>query len=428
MTIAMKKYLFIIGMLVVTFVQLPSSLQAQDARKEITREVSAQKGSLVRIVSSSPRLNIKSWDQPKVKITLLLIVDSAAALRSGDELFEDMGVSVKPFSNRVDILTGSVNIFVEKPKPIKIDGKPTKHKGPGESKVSLETVTVTRFETRKGEKSRNVDVIKSSLGKSYIQAMEVMIPAGAKLDINNHYGDVVIGANVDEAKISITNGALDAQDIKTLKLTAKYCNANLGNMDKAEVEFERGSFRAQNITDLDMDSKSATIEYEKGGYLYLRSQGDDYTINAIDRVEGRKLYGSIKIDQLNSSFDLEGNNADIKIRNISPEVSTIKINDKYADVRLPVKTLKNYYVDFTGYYSTVFAPFQKEIVKEPETNKEETPEEKERKILQLAEHGKAVAPAVGELAPHRFTGTVGDVKNKHTRIELICNSCTVDFK
>ncbi len=49
-----------------------------------------------------------------------------------------------------------------------------------------------------------------------------------------------------------------------------------------------------------MDSKSSTIEYEKGNYLYVRSQADNYTIDAIDKVDGRKVYGSFKIDQLNN--------------------------------------------------------------------------------------------------------------------------------
>jgi hypothetical protein len=262
--------------------------------------------------------------------------------------------------------------------------------------------------------------------KSDIRNMTIMVPAGSRLDIENKYGDVIIGMNLEEAKLEISNGTLDAQDIKDLTLTSDYCNVNLGNIEKAEVEFYNGTFRAQNIRDLDMDSRSSTIEYEKGDYLYLRSQTDEINIHEVKKVDSRKVYGSIKIDQLNESFDLEGSNVDIKFRNILPEVSLIKINNKYGDLRLPVKNLKNYFVDFTGYYSTVFSAFQKQIVKEDETKK--TDEETEKiAILKASQHYKP-GGTVGELAPSRFTSTVGDIKGKHTRIELICNSCTVDFK
>ena len=245
--------------------------------------------------------------------------------------------------------------------------------------------------------------------------------------LENKYGDVVINMDLDEAKLEVNNGTLDAQNIKNLTLISDYCNVNLGNVEKGEVEFYNGTFRAQNIKDLDMDSRSSNIEYEKGEYLYLRSQTDEITIQEITKIDGRKVYGSIKVDRLNGSFDLEGNNVDIKFRDISPDVSLIKINNKYGDVRLPVKSLKNYFVDFTGYYSTVFAPFQKQVIKEEETKTEDPQEQEKIAILKAAKSFKPEA-SVGELAPRRFTSTVGDNKAKHTRIELICNSCTVDFK
>jgi hypothetical protein len=34
----------------------------------------------------------------------------------------------------------------------------------------------------------------------------------------------------------------------------------------------------------------------------------------------------------------------------------------------------------------------------------------------------------GEKSPAKFTASVGDAKGKHTKFELICNACTIDFK
>ena len=157
-------------------------------------------------------------------------------------------------------------------------------------------------------------------------------------------------------------------------------------------------------------------------------------LDEIDKVDGRKTYGSIRLDLLNGNFDLEGNNVDIKIRNINPQVEMIKINNKYGDVRLPVKSLKNYFVDFTGYYSTVFTPFPKTIVKEDEKKQANPADEKaksEQEMTELAvagEYFQRSSTLAGEMAPKRFTGTVGDVNGKHTRFQLTCHSCTVDFK
>jgi hypothetical protein len=112
----------------------------------------------------------------------------------------------------------------------------------------------------------------------------------------------------------------------------------------------------------------------------------------------------------------------------------IKISNKYGDVRLPVKNLKNYFVDFTGYYSTVFTPFAKTVVKEDEKKQTEVKDEKESseaEMLEMARAGeyfRSSSTLTGEVAPKRFTGTVGDVNGKHTKFQLTCHSCTVDFK
>jgi hypothetical protein len=396
----------------------PMFMQAQPQVKQINKEVTAQKGSAIHIVSQSRRLNIKSWDQNKVKISLSLAVDSAALAFSDDELFELIGFTVKPFSNRVDIFSGSAHKSFPST-PAKISSMIYADKG------FKEVIVHGKPAPKKGFKPDG-KFEKSSMVAASIQIMDIMVPAGVKLDVKSEQGDVNIAFNLDEAKLNVVNGTLDAQDFRKLQLTGKYCTVNTGAIGEAEVEFENGTLRAQEISELDIDSKASTIEYEKGKYVYMRSQGDYYTIDAIDKIEGRKLYGGIKLGQLNSSFDLEGNNADIKIRNIGADVTTIKIVNKYADVRLPVKSLKNYFVDFTGYYSSVFAPFEKEVIKEPETK--ELEQKELAALMHLSDGKKRDAMPIGELAPHRFTGKAGNINDKHTRIQLTCHSCTVDFK
>ncbi len=416
-----------------------TATQAQKTlTKEVTQEVASQKGSLIRIVASSRKVVVKTWDQPKVKVTMELNYDTSYPRKNNTdaEWFEALGVNIKPFSNRVDILTSASaitsgtyaathrkgDVYYSGDDHVIVKGKATTIPGQVYQSGRLQEVVVSGY--AKG------------MARPSVSIMNILVPAGVKLDIENKYGDVVIGMNVDEAKLKVTNGALDAQDIKDLKLEGSFATPTSAMSTKAEIEFANGTFRAQNINDLDLDARSSTFEYEKGNYLYLRSQADNITIDAIDKIDGRKVYGSIRVDQLNNSFDLEGNNVDIKFRNIAPEASLIKINNKYGDVRLPVKSLKNYYVDFIGNYSTVFAPFQKEVVKEEEKKPTEgettgtgTASNKLEEVKVIG-YARKVGPtnSVGEVAPRHFTSAVGDTKGKHTRIELTCHSCTVDFK
>lgn len=436
----MKKLLYIV---IVFALFAVADVQAQKPQtREVTTEAAIAKGSSVRIVGANRRLNIKSWDQAKVKVSVQVAYDSSINTNSNEEWLEALGISLKAFSNRVDIVanrsgnlrtTGSSNEVTVVGYGKKKALQPTAQQRASE--MAYADAVNSRLGTTRGiipgqQLYTSADVLFPSVVN--IVSMDIMVPAGSKLDISNQYGDVTIGMNLDEAKLDISNGALDMQDVKILELTGKYCNANFGNIEKAEIEFSNGTFHAQNIGDLDLDSKYSTIEFEKGKYLYLRSQADNITIDEIDKVDGRKTYGSIRLDMLNGNFDLEGNNVDIKIRNINPQVEMIKINNKYGDVRLPVKNLKNYFVDFAGYYSTVFTPFPKTIVKEEEKKPAEAgtgSSEQELTEMALAgEYFQRSSTLAGEMAPKRFTGTVGDVKSKHTRFQLTCHSCTVDFK
>ena len=407
---SLKKYCVGIGCFFIIHLFFNSSFAQSVPGKEFSQEVSAQKGSVIRVVGNSAKLFIKAWDQPKVKVSVQLAGDSSGRGKTNEELFESLGITIKPFSNRVDISTRTA--FVGK-----VQGKSI-------TMPDLKPVT-----SEPNLKYKMANVFPSDPSRDLIpQVMTIMVPTNSKLDLENRFGDVTISMDLDDAKLEINNGTLDAQNIKELNLVSNFCNVNLGNVGNGEVEFYNGTFRAQNVKHLDLDSRASNIEYEKGDYLYLRSQTDEINIHEIVKIEGRKLYGSIKIDQLNGSFDLEGANTDIKFRNILPEASLIKINNKYGDVRLPVKSLKNYFVDFTGYYSTVFAPFEKQVVKEDSTKFVSTSDQDQIAKAMGDRFSKGQGAFIGELAPRRFTSTVGDNRGKHTRIELICNSCTVDFK
>lgn len=399
-----------------------SILQAQDKKtKEVSTEAAVAKGATIRIVNAGRNINIKTWAQPKVKLTVNLLDDETDKTKTEEEWWEYLNISVKTFSNRVEINSrGGANSGG-------CNTCPTGWSGNNFSSAGQSYAYV--YDSYKGNDKKQVRK----------RVMDILIPEGTKLDIDSKGSDIVISSNIDDAVFDIQNASVDAQDVKKLRLTSRYSSVNFLNVSEAEVEFENGNFKANNLGDLDIDSKSSTVEYENGRYAYIRSQNDNYTIEAIDKMEGRKLYGEMRIETLNNKMDIEGNNADIKIRNFGNDVELVKINNKYADIRLPVKSLKNYAVNFYGLYSTVFTPFEKVAVKKDDDNEKGEKGEKGEKdekgasvplVAGVMVNGRAFSRGGfdGEVSPARFTGSVGDTKGKHTKFELVCHSCTVDFK
>ncbi|GAC1380408.1 MAG: hypothetical protein NVSMB45_03640 [Ginsengibacter sp.] len=253
----------------------------------------------------------------------------------------------------------------------------------------------------------------------------IYVPADVKLDIENKYGNINIADDYKNLSVNISNGSLDARKISNLRLTSKFSSANLTDIDDAEVEFENGNFNAGNIKQLDIDSKFSTIEFDNATNMLIRSQNDNYNIESVDKLQGRKSYGTFRLNKLAKSFDLEGQNADIRIRNFSSDVEKVKLNDKYADVRLPVKDLQNYAVIFDGNYSTVYGPFEKHMKEEKVTNQNKDTQE----WLDALDHGgsKIFSPNAAN-RKSSFNATVGNTSGSYTKFDINCQQCTVDFK
>ncbi|MFX8542990.1 hypothetical protein ABTM06_19990, partial [Acinetobacter baumannii] len=85
--------------------------------------------------------------------------------------------------------------------------------------------------------------------------------------------------------------------------------------------------------DLDLDTKYSSVDIDVVKKLNFRSTNDEYELEEVATAEGSKNYGNLRITKLTGSLDLTGTNADLKIRNIEANVSSIKIDNKYADLR-----------------------------------------------------------------------------------------------
>ena len=408
---------------------------------EVTMEVPAQKGNTFYIVNSSRNIDIKTWSENKVKVVSTVSVEADAKAGSGMEMFEKAGITLRSLSNRVELnargsgnSTYTLGTFVNG-----INGTNIIKDG------NVYYSEIDALSPTKVSGSHITSLLSGNQVKR--RTMTIYVPEGVKLDVDSRSSDIILRDNYKQAKFNIAHSNLDGQNIDELSLIAKYSMVNLGDLSDAQVEFENGTLRAISIKQLDIDSKSSTIEYENGDNIYFRSQRDNYAIESIKKIEGRKQYGELRIDKLHNLLDIEGNNADVKIRNIMDEVEKIKLSNNYADVRLPIRNLENYSVAFEGNFSTVFAPFEKTIVKqdkketEEKADKEKADKEKLEALVTTPGRGArggtfyesatsvyGYRTSSGPIAPSKFTASMGNAAGKKTKFELVCHSCTIDFK
>jgi hypothetical protein len=430
--------------------------------------VPADKGATIQITNSNRNLDIRPWPEAKVKIVTTVSVDEKITPDPAvEKLMEQGGISVKSFGSRVNIeskYTLQLNDYyldanskfsnLTSGQTLFRSGHPTtNHAEPTTAETELNAILNSQ---QMAANERN-KLYHSIISPNANKVMTIYIPEGAKLDIDNKSTNIIINTNIGNASFKLSRTNLDARDFNKLTVIGDYCTLNISNANDAEIELENGNLTAGTIGNLDLDCTNSEIEYEGGEYCYLRSQSDRITIDEIGKIDGRKLYGDLRIGKLRNSIDIEGANADIRIRHLMPDVVKVKVNNKYADLRLPVKQLTNYTVTFFGTNSTVFAPFEKipsletlklQPVDGSKTNKRDTVYTSNAKktgdatTLEPTFNGQKVYTMVvdgepyyfntnrtfGEIAPVKFTAAVGVTAGKYTKFDIVCHQCSVDFK
>lgn len=365
--------------------------------KEVSVEVNASKSADIYLENTQRNIQIKTWDQPKVKVVTTIYYEGEGTKVSDEEWFEKLNISVKSLGTGIRIKSGTVSSSGS----YSINGS-TYAWNSGSGGVAIFN----------GE-GQNIGT-KSDV-KRYVT---IYIPTANKLDIESKYADVTVANNVSKVNADITNGNLELQDATTLTLRSKYANVTAGNIKNAEIEFINGRLILKDIEDLDIDTKYSTIEIASVQKVNLISTNDEYEFEEVGALQGRKNYGNLRITKLTKSIELDGTNADVKVRNILAGVETIKFNNKYADIRLPLRNLKSYTVTYVGPYSNVYANFEKKplVIKE----------EKEGGLATTLRNIQREVESAAGGTDSKFTATVGD--GKGAKIDMKCQNCTVDFK
>ena len=187
----------------------------------------------------------------------------------------------------------------------------------------------------------------------------VYIPIGAKLNIDSRFAEIILDSNVKEVDARITNGSMTMKDAGRLFLNSAAGSVYAANIGHADVQLNHGWFHAKDIATLEINSKSSTVELGALGQVKINSNDDQYEIEEADVITGEKNYATIRVNTLKRSLDLTGINDDIKVHNLEPAVSLVKIDGRYADLRLPVDNLKDYTVQFEGKGSNLYTPFER---------------------------------------------------------------------
>jgi hypothetical protein len=361
------------------FDDLKKSNGEKYGNKEISVEIAIGKMVDIYLDNTSRTVEIKTWDEPKVKISTVVYFDGSMSKLNSESWFDKLNIKTKLLGNSLRIKTDALT-----------NGN-NSSSASSNNAISQDVVEVYSVDGQ---------YIKSEPAKKRV--VTIYVPKENKLNLETKYADVAITDYLKKLNVDITNGNLELDNVNTLSLRSKYANVAIKEVQGGEIDFINGKLEINILGDVELDTKYATVEIISAKMLHFKSTNDIYELEEVTALQGAKNYGSLRIMKLNQSIQLDGTNADIKIKNMAAEVSSIWIDNKYADLRLPLKNIKNFSLSYDGTYSTIYKNFT--------TSKEND----ESRIT------------TGDNQNSKYTATVGN--GKDTKINIKCQNCNVDFK
>jgi len=227
----------------------------------------------------------------------------------------------------------------------------------------------------------------------------ISVPADAPLNIVSRYANVALQSNAGSITIDVNNGSFKMKDAYQAKIKSRYAGLETGNITNADIEMDNSTLRAASINTLIIDSKNSKVNFDRAANMQIKSLNDQYELQQVNYLEGNKSFGKLSIVHLNNDLDLNGTSADIRIVKIDDNAGSVKINNRYATVSLPLNKMPNYTASVGGSNSQV-----------------------------LRSGGVITAGQVTEKKEQPFTVSAGNVSGTHTRFLLNCNSCTIDLR
>ncbi|MBN8699591.1 MAG: hypothetical protein J0L54_08250 [Chitinophagales bacterium] len=405
--------------------------------KVFTAQEAVESNSTIRINNSNRTLQIKLWEQNTVKVEFP-VPDTLAKGMTEKNWQEVTGSKISKFHSRMDIVINGLSIGAGAGKNYSYnrdDALNNLMQNTLINEVATGTQTGKVITSQLGGWTEDISKLKPLIqpgniityqqwgtGTGFLIPVTIYLPSNASIELVNKYSGVQISGNIKKSYFNLTNTVLDVENAGNVRITSKFCTLNFGVIGECEADISNSTFRADAIKKMEIESTRSTVEYRIGDSIYIRSNLDNsYTIEEINVAEGRLLHSNVKLEKLNKKVDFDGNNYDLKIRQISPDAALIKINNSWADMRLPVRGLSNYTVNFDGKNCAVFAPF--EIVPE---KREEPEAAKPGLVFSMGETylKNSQRPNV----PRYFKASFGSASGIPTRFEITCQQCIVDFK
>ncbi|MEM1321986.1 MAG: hypothetical protein AAGG75_17130 [Bacteroidota bacterium] len=312
----------------------------KDFSKTINKEFDISSEGEVELRNKYGEINLKTWDQNKVKIDVTITVH-AKSESNAQEVFERVDVD---FANGRDFVRAHTEI------------QPKKKSWWGSS----------------GKHDFSIDY-------------EVYMPRSNKLNLSNKYGNTYIEKLDNTVTLEIKYGNFSADAVGNLNVSLGYGNGSIVQAEEAQIEIKYSKLRLKSAKDVFVDSKYSKIyidnandvnsessydHYELGEVRDFKNTGkyDHFEVDHVDNIKIYTKYTNLSLDKLSTNADIEMQHGGTSIHSLEDGFGRITLVGKYASFKIDVVDNAKFQLDAVTTHAGVHYPNAMNVIYEKSRN------------------------------------------------------------
>ncbi len=312
---------------------MPAHAGPDDGReftKTINKQYDIAPDGLVDLSNKYGQIDIKTWDQPQVRVSVKITVDASSEDRA-QEVFDRISIDFYNNSRAVG--------------------------------------ATTEIATRKSSWWSWGDE-----GNEFSIKYEVFMPSGCSIEVDAKYCDVYVAAIGGEAELDVKYGNFKLDGLgENSDLVLAYGNGYVGEARDLALELSYANLSIEEAGDINISAKYGNLEVAQAGELLVesrysqfnlgevqefRNEGkyDNVEIESADNIIVETHYTSVYVAQISNSMDLDMAYGAAEARMVGADFSEITLVGNYTDFKLQMHDDVRCAVELNGNHSDMRIP------------------------------------------------------------------------
>ncbi|MCF8405915.1 MAG: hypothetical protein K9H58_18370, partial [Bacteroidales bacterium] len=181
----------------------------------------------------------------------------------------------------------------------------------------------------------------------------IYLPSDMTLKLENKFGNIYCNDYKGKFTVSLSNGDFKANDLSgELNMDLNFSTATIHSIQKAELNASYLELSLDNARELNMVSKSSTLNIDKINVLNVNSRRDKFYINNLSSIIGETSFSYFTIKGIQKNVKLKSDYGEVKLKGLDPGFLLIDLESRYTDIILQIPDGLNCEVDMDMTEST----------------------------------------------------------------------------